>query len=121
MIQLVPRVQGSAGFCRVTCISSRHEQALPAENSHVLFLGWKLVLCCCLRAESLEIAFTHPSTQQRLQIKLPEPQRFGVMRQQLHNRWSKVSQLAAAADASTGSEADEQEAAAAPAAGSVNS
>lgn len=79
------------------------------------------VLCYCLCSESLEIAFRHPSTQQRLHIKMPEPQRFGVMRQQLHNRWRKVSQQAAAADASTGPEAEKQDSAAAAAvAGSVD-
>lgn len=45
-------------------------------------------------AESLEIAFTHPSTQQRMHVRMPEPQRFATMRQQLHNRWRKMSQAA---------------------------
>jgi hypothetical protein len=47
-----------------------------------------------LVAESLEIAFTHPSTQQQLHISMPEPQRFYTMRQQLQNRWRKSQQWA---------------------------
>ena len=42
-----------------------------------------------LSAESLEIAFT------RLHISMPEPQRFYTMRQQLQNRWRKLSQQGA--------------------------
>ena len=52
-----------------------------------------------LPAESLEIAFTHPRTQQRLHISMPEPPRFATIRQQLHNRWKKLSQLEANAEA----------------------
>ena len=52
-----------------------------------------------LVAESLEIAFTHPSTQQQLHISMPEPQRFYTMRQQLQNRWRKLSQQGAQEEA----------------------
>jgi hypothetical protein len=48
----------------------------------------------CGRAESLEVCFIHPVTQQVLHTSIREPQRFATLREQQRNRWRKMEALA---------------------------
>jgi hypothetical protein len=48
----------------------------------------------CNAAESLEVWFTHPATQQFLHTSIREPQRFATLRDQQSKRWKKLEAAA---------------------------
>jgi hypothetical protein len=56
-------------------------------------IGPPQCVCCCF-AESLEVWFTHPGTQQFLHTSIREPQRFATLREQQRNRWRKLEAIA---------------------------
>jgi hypothetical protein len=54
----------------------------------------KLPLFRFTPAESLEVWFTHPVTQQFLHTSIRERQRFATLREQQRNRWRKLEAAA---------------------------